>query len=119
MQRFLLPGSSYLEPAPCFRPSFYLCQFFQIFLKKLSLLRNLLFSPIALIVIRLPLSLSLSVCARFVLYALTFENRAFKECKRELGALSIITINVLRVGKETVPPKDTRLFLIQLSQIKI
>ena len=24
---FLLPGSSYLEPTPCFCPSFYLCQF--------------------------------------------------------------------------------------------
>ena len=27
-QRFLLLGSSYLEPAPCFCPSFYLCQLF-------------------------------------------------------------------------------------------
>ena len=25
---FLLPGSSYLEPAPCFCPPFYLCQLF-------------------------------------------------------------------------------------------
>ena len=37
------------EPAPCFCPSFYLCQFFQIFLEKLSLLKNTFFSPIALI----------------------------------------------------------------------
>ena len=28
---FLLPGSSYLEPTPCFCPSFYLCHFFQTF----------------------------------------------------------------------------------------
>ena len=28
-----LPGSSYLEPAPSFCLSFYLCQFFQIFLE--------------------------------------------------------------------------------------
>ena len=46
---FLIPGSSYLEPAPCFYPSFYFCQFFQIFLESLSLLKTLLFSPIALI----------------------------------------------------------------------
>ena len=25
---FLLPGSSYLEPTPCFSPPFYLCQLF-------------------------------------------------------------------------------------------
>ena len=34
---FLLPGSSYLEPTPCFCPSFCLCQFFRIFLENLSL----------------------------------------------------------------------------------
>ena len=35
---FLLSGSSYLVPAPCFCPSFYPCQFFQIFLENLLLL---------------------------------------------------------------------------------
>ena len=46
---FLLPGSSYLEPAPCLCPSFCICQFFQIFLENLSLFKTLFFSPIALI----------------------------------------------------------------------
>ena len=41
--------SSCLEPAVCFSPSFYHCQFFEIFLENLSLLINLFFSPIALI----------------------------------------------------------------------
>ena len=47
----LLPGSSYLEPAPCFCPSFYLCQFFKfkIFLENVALFKSLFFSPIALI----------------------------------------------------------------------
>ena len=44
---FLLPG--YLEPLPCFCPSF-LCFFvcFLIFLENLSLFKNLFFSPITL-----------------------------------------------------------------------
>ena len=46
---FLLPGSSYPEPVPCFCPPFYVCRFLQILLENLSLLKNLLFSPIALI----------------------------------------------------------------------
>ena len=45
---FLLLGSNYLEPAPCFCPSFCLCQFFQTFLENRSLLKKLFFSPIAL-----------------------------------------------------------------------
>ena len=39
---FLLPGSNYLAPTPCF------CQFFQTCLESLSLFKNLFFSPIAL-----------------------------------------------------------------------
>ena len=36
----VLPGSSYLVPAPCFCPSFYLCQFFHCFF---SFLKTFLF----------------------------------------------------------------------------
>ena len=43
---FLSPGSSYLEPTRCFRPSFYLCQFFQIFLDSLSLSKTLSSVPL-------------------------------------------------------------------------
>ena len=43
---FLSPGSCYLEPAPCFRPSFCLCQFFQIFLDSLSLSKTLSSLPL-------------------------------------------------------------------------
>ena len=46
---FLLPGSSYLKPAPCFCLPFYLCQLFEIFLENLSLLKKLFFSSTALI----------------------------------------------------------------------
>ena len=67
VQNFLLPGSSYLEPAPCFCLSFYLCQFFQIFLENLSLLKNLLFTPITLIY-----DCVLRLCV-FMLYALNLE----------------------------------------------
>ena len=43
----LLPGSSCLEPTPCFCPSFYIYQFFQVFLENLSLFKNPPFTPIA------------------------------------------------------------------------
>ena len=38
----IIPGSSYLEPAPSFCPSCYLCLFppLQVFLKNLSLFKN-------------------------------------------------------------------------------
>ena len=62
---FLLPGSSYLEPTPCFCPPFYLCQLFQIFLENLSLFKNIFFSPIA--------PINDCVCV-LMLHALNFDN---------------------------------------------
>ena len=66
---FLLPGSSYLEPAPCFCLSFYLCHFFQIFLENLSLLKSHFFSPIVLTYD----CVCVCMCV-FVLYAFNFGN---------------------------------------------
>ena len=37
---FLLPGSNYLEPTPCFCPSFNLCHFFQLFQSHYSEIQN-------------------------------------------------------------------------------
>ena len=58
---FLLPGSSFLEPAPCFCPCFcplfYLYQFFQIFLEHFPLFKSLFFSPTS------PIYDSVCVCA--------------------------------------------------------
>ena len=45
---FLLPGSKYLEPTPCFCLSFWICQFLQIFLGNLSFFKILFFSHTAL-----------------------------------------------------------------------
>ena len=63
---FLLPDSSYLEPTPCFCPSFYPCRFFLIFLENLSLFENLFslsFSPPVPLPWYVPLSFCVRVCA--------------------------------------------------------
>ena len=59
---FLLPGSSYLEPTPCFCPPFYLCQLLLIFLENLFLFKNLYFSLIALIALICDWCVCVCVC---------------------------------------------------------
>ena len=71
---FLLPGSSYLKPAPCFCLPFYLCQLFEIFLENLSLLKKLFFSSTALISgIRLCVFACVWCVCMCVLYVLNFK----------------------------------------------
>ena len=70
---FLLSGSSYLVPAPCFCPSFYLHHFVQIFLENLSLLKSHFFSPIVLTYDSVCVCMCVCMCV-FALYALNFKN---------------------------------------------
>ena len=78
---FLLPGSSYLEPVPCFCPPFYLCQLLKTFLENLSLFKNLFFSPIALICIWcVCMCVQVSVYVRACVCVCAFMLYACKEC---------------------------------------
>ena len=59
--------------APCFCPSFYLCQFFQIFFENFSLFKNHSFTPVA----QRYMCVCVCVCVcvyMCVLYALNLEN---------------------------------------------
>jgi len=84
LKTIFLPGFSYLEPAPSFYPSIYLCQFSKIFLENLSLLKRLFFSPIALIYD------FVCACVRAggracVLYTLNFANMCNQRMYKRFG----------------------------------
>ena len=82
---FLSPGSSYLEPAPCFCPSCYLCQFFQIFLENLSLFKSLYFSPIALIYDSVCVCVCVCVSMCVCIHVGCVENMCFQRMCKRLG----------------------------------
>ena len=72
------------EPAPCFCPSFYLCQWFEIFLENLSLLKKTFLQS------HCP-DIWLCVCCVCVhsCCALNFENRCIQRICKRLGSVQV------------------------------